>query len=265
MKKIIAVLVAAFIACTSAAVYAEGSDIAEIFDFDDLFSDDEYALLEKEINTISEEYGIDVVLITTNSLDGFNYGDDYVDSWKEKNCNENVLIFMIYNARDSFSRTYTSLGYGSCYEAVGNYFFDCISQKTNIQKKLSNGEFYAACREYYALASRFLKAAENGHPYSRKHSYFPMSYAVKGAFIAFAVILLGVFVYMEILRSKMKTVRSAVSAREYVKSGSFRLNNENDIFLYSNTVRTKIENDSDNHSSHTSGSSSGGGGGTNRF
>lgn len=266
MKKLLIFLItAAVFICTHAvAAYAETDGSVRIIDNDELFSSDEIAQLQGNIEALSEKYNIDIVLLTTSSLDYFFTADQYVDAWYEANCGENALILMIYNARDSYSRTYTSLGYGSCYYSVGNYFFDCIPNKSGIEKKLSNEKFFEACTEYYKLADRFLAEAEKGTPFGSEHMYFPMKYAVIGSIIALAVIVIGVLIYMEILRHRMKPVKRATQASEYVNDGSFRLEKSYDIYLYSNVVKTKIESSSGS-AARSSGSSGGGGGGTRRF
>lgn len=268
MKKL-TVFIIAVIAAVSFAVpsFAAGEPRAEVIDESQLFSEAEYDSLDEKAARISNEYSIDVAVITTDDLDEYGSSADFVDAWKSQNCGEDALILMIYNGRVPGDRNYTSLGYGKCYYAVGNYFFDCIPDKSNIEDKLSDEQFYDACDEYLSLADHFLKAAQKGKPFSESHSYLPMSYAVIMSVIAFLVILLGVFIYMMILRSKMKTARYATEAGNYVCPGSLFFRQNNDVFLYSNIVKTKIEtqNSGSSGGGGSSGSSGGGGGGTRSF
>lgn len=270
MKRLFILLSAVIIALIPMSVSAqeEYSDLlAVVSDEDNLFTEDERISLEENIRTVSETHCIDFAIVTVNDFGEYTTEFDFVDAWKEANCGEDALILMIYNARDVDTRTFTSLGYGYCYTAVGEYFFNCVLDDSNVKDKLSDGKFYDACIEYSALANRFLNQAEKGSPFSDDHIYFPMKYAVIGSVIVFLVTLLGVFIYMQILRSKMKTARFATQARDYLVPGSFALAQSSDIFLYSNVVKTKIE--TENHSSGGGGgggsSSGGGGGGTSRF
>ena len=58
---------------------------------------------------------------------------------------------------------------------------------------------------------------------------------------AFACLIIGIAIAAAIMlvkRSKLKSVRHERTACNYVRSGSFRLISQKDIFLYANTIRT---------------------------
>ena len=166
MKKLFCFLTALIAAvCLLSAGLTAGAydDTADaVIDEDDLFSSGEEARLSEKISRLSEQYGLDLVILTVNDLGSAYSADDFVDAWRASYRGEDVLILMIYNARNRDTRTYTSLGYGLGYQATGNYFFDCIPDKTHIEKKLSADRFYDACDEYLSLAGRFLKENARG-------------------------------------------------------------------------------------------------------
>ena len=60
-----------------------------------------------------------------------------------------------------------------------------------------------------------------------------MEYII-GSLIAGIVIA---FIVVGIMKAQLKTVRKQRNAANYVVSGSFRLTNQMDIFLYRNVVR----------------------------
>lgn len=272
MKKLFCFLTALIAAvCLLSAGLTTGAydDTADaVIDEDDLFSSGEEARLSEKISRLSGQYGLDLVILTVNDLGSAYSADDFVDAWRESYRGEDVLILMIYNARNRDTRTYTSLGYGLGYQATGNYFFDCIPDKTHIEKKLSADRFYDACDEYLSLAGRFLKENARGKPFSYSHKYYSMQNMLLASAVVLAVVLIGVFCYMQLLKGRMKTARHATQARTYVKPDSFALTNSRDIFLYSHTSRIRIQSQSSGSpggSGRSVGSSGGGGGGTRRF
>ena len=54
----------------------------------------------------------------------------------------------------------------------------------------------------------------------------------------------SILMVMAMLKSQMKTVRRKAAAGDYVEAGSFQLSRRQDIYLYTTTVRRKIESNS---------------------
>lgn len=77
------------------------------------------------------------------------------------------------------------------------------------------------------------------------------------------VISLGISILIAVIivfsmKAKLKSVDKKFAAKEYLKYGSFQLSKSNDVFLYQNVTKTRIQ------SSSSGGRSGGGGGGGGR-
>lgn len=62
---------------------------------------------------------------------------------------------------------------------------------------------------------------------------------VKVAAIAFVVALIIAFIATSALRSELKSVQTATEANIYVKDGSFKLTNEQDIYVCRKVEKTE--------------------------
>ena len=67
-----------------------------------------------------------------------------------------------------------------------------------------------------------------------------MMWTLPAAAVCFAVALVIAAVIMLAVRSKLKSVRSSRSACNYERSGSFRLTNQKDAFLFQNITKIPI-------------------------
>ena len=97
---------------------------------------------------------------------------------------------------------------------------------------------------------------------SRLGAHQPMNRANRMLPIFLLVgLLIGVMVALA-FKSQMKTVRRKSGAMSYVRDGSFHLSRQQDIYLYTTTVRRRIEMDSGRGSGGGSHGSFTGGSGT---
>lgn len=114
--------------------------------------------------------------------------------------------------------------------------------------------------KYADLAEEFLQEAAEERPYDTNHKYqHKMSAAGKFAIAAGAGLITTVIV-MLVLLGQLRTVRAKGGAKDYVRSGSFRVTEAKDIFLYRTVSRQKIEHESaSSGGGSTTRSSSGGG------
>ena len=89
MKKIITIIAAIALALSmTVSAYAAGNTLliapgtSRVNDYADILSDDEEQALLDKVNALSEELEFDIVILTTNSLDGKTaeqYADDFYD------------------------------------------------------------------------------------------------------------------------------------------------------------------------------------------
>ena len=240
------------------------SELSRVVDMADLLNDSEEAALLSKLNEISIRQQVDVVVVTTNTLDGkiaMDYADDFYDynGYGFGETHDGILLLVSMEDRDWWIST---TGYGIT--AVTDAGIEYISEK--FLPDLSDGNYADAFATYAELCDSFITQAKTGEPYD-------VNNMPKEPFNTFmsCIIALGVgFVVARIatgsMKNKLKTVRSQPAAEEYVKKGSMVVTDSSDLFLYSHVDRRAKPKDNDSgggsstHSS-SSGTSHGGGGG----
>lgn len=245
-KRILAMIfVLALCFCTvipAFAVDADGfvSEYERVQDMAKLLSESEREALIKTLDELSERQKMDVIVVTTNTLDGkkpMEYADDIYD--------------------------YCKYGYGI------TAFTDAGIQYIGEQMvdDLGDGNYAAAFNTFAELSDDFITKSREGEPYDKSNlPKGPLS-------IVWIVIsiLVGIGLAMFIvgrMKAQLKTVRFQAAAGDYMKSGSLNITESKDTFLYNTVTRTAKPKNTDSGSSggsstHTSssGETHGGGGG----
>ncbi|MCR5635971.1 MAG: TPM domain-containing protein [Clostridiales bacterium] len=234
-----------------------------------LLDDGEEILLKEKLDEISGHHKIDVVVVTTNTLEGKSaeaYADDYFDykGYGLGGDRSGVLLLISMEDRDWWIST---RGYGIT--AFTDYGIQEIGEE--IKPYLSDGDYFDAFVRYAELCDDFIIQAVTGNAYDINN---PPETAKRGPsaktiVIAVLACLGGGFLFagipVGIMKGKLKSVRMNPDAKNYVRDGSFVLTNQRDMFLYRTVTRTaKPKNSSSGGSSthhSSSGASHGGGGG----
>lgn len=268
MKKKISVFLFIVVLCLSTAIPAfatESNGFADeyyrVVDMADLLTDSEETALIKKLNEISLRRNMDVVVATTNDLEGCSV-TEYADVLYEQcqfgygDSNDGLLLLISMEDRDWYIST---CGYGIT--AFTDAGIEYIGKQ--IKSNLSDGNYAAAFSEYAELCDDFITQARTGEPYdSGNLPREPLS------LIWIPIALVIGFVIAKIIvgnmKSKLKTVRKQAAANSYIKSGSMNITDSRDLFLYHTVTRTeRPKNNSSGSSTHTSssGTTHGGGGG----
>lgn len=233
MKKWLCVCLAAMVmAALTTTAFAVKSAVV---DNADLLSSAEQTMLENQLQQVSEEHDIDVVVLTVDSLDGKSamaYADDYYDY--NGYGDDGVLLLVCMQSRQWWISTS-----GKCISKLDADAFedDLVS---DLQAEAYYDAFSGFAKECDAQMSVSLGAV--------------LVCVLIGAGIALVVVL--------VMKSKMKTVRSQSGADNYVANGSLKLTHQSDIFLYQTvTRRAKPQNSGGGSHIGSSGRSHGGGGG----
>lgn len=290
MKKKLAALFLAVILLLAVPVHADEAR-PRVIDEAGLFTYEEAQALQARADSLAQTYQIDVVILTIDSLDGKSreaYADDYFDynGYGIGEDNSGVLFLLAMETREWHMSTC-----GDAIYALTDYGIECVFSE--ISGYLADGDYYDAFSRYLDVLPTYFEAFQNGKPidgfsggYTGPGDYSPgtredvvhyerprnaggyfkiitISLAI-GAAVA-ALVLFG-------LRSQMNTAKPQADSSQYLKGGSFHLNTQRDIFLYSHVTRTRRSESSGgggggshgggssvHHSS--SGSSHGGGGG----
>ncbi len=266
MKKrfMAALLIAILCLSFGMVVCATEGKSPRLVDFADILTESEEEGLLTILDEISERQQFDIVVVTTNTLDGkspMTYADDYYDEndygfGAEK---DGVLLLVSMEDRDWWIST---AGYGiTVFTDTGITY---LSEQ--FLPQLGDGNYEEAFTRFAYLCDEFITQAQTGESYDSStlpKAPFSVGYHLSRALLIgllIAVIVTATMCY------NMKSVRFQPAASAYIKSGSMNVTEKRDLFLYSHvdrTVRQKSSSSGGGSSTHTSssGKSHGGGGG----
>ncbi len=248
---------------------------ANVVDNAGLLSDSERATLEAEAQRIAQEYNVDVVIVTTESLNGKaseNYADDFYDNngYGIGEDFSGILLLLSMEYRDwAISTT------GEAIYAVTDYGVqDLFSQ---ISGYLSQDQYFIAFSVYLDALETYLKAYRNGapidgfqHEYTGPGTFIPdtqdeivyyeplrdFSWYIQKIGISLVIGIVIAGIVLLILRGQMNTARAQRGADSYMLKDTYQVNVQRDIFLYSQLQKVrKSENSSGGGSSVHAGSS----------
>ena len=231
-----------------------------LIDMGDILSDSEEAELLAALDEVSLRQNMDVTIITVESLEGDEIAalaDDIYDmcSFGYGADRDGILLLV---SRDDRQWHISTCGYGI------TAFTDAGIQYIGRQMKsdLASENYAAAFRIFIDQCDQFISQARTGMPFDKSSlpkEKMPSAWALI-SLGGGAAVGLGVFAA---LRGKMKSVRYAPAANNYVRDGSMNITQSNDVFLY-RTVNKTARTKSSGSSTHTysSGTTHGGGGGS---
>lgn len=233
---------------------------AQIIDSADLLSDQEMIELESRADSLMDKYGMDVVILTVDSLNGQspqNKADNFYD---ENGYGDNGVLFLLaMDEREWYISTcgdgiYALTDYGI--QQVGNAMLPC----------LSDGDYYGAFEVFLEELPLYFDALAKGDPIDGHADYNGDYYhgdqeeivyyedvdSGPSVFLSLIVGLAVGGITVLIMRSSMNTRRLQRSAGDYLKQGTYKLNKHTDLFLYSRVSKVRKQQNT----------SSGGGGGS---
>lgn len=238
-------------------VYAAGTDTPKIVDNADLLSESEEATLSGVAEQIAAAYSMDVVIVTVDSLGGKSaeaYADDYFDynGYGIGSQRSGILLLLSMEYRDWAMSTS-----GECIRIFSDRDLDDIFDR--IAGDLSYENYYSAFSRYLKLLDSHFDAYQNGRTVG-------FGDIIKRLFIALVIGAIAGGITLAVMRSNMNTARRQSGAANYIVKNSFHLFKQQDLYLYSNTTRTrKQESSSSGGSSHRSSSGRSHGGRSGKF
>ena len=256
MKKLIIMLLALLITL-SFTVPAFAEAMPRLADQADLLTDAQEASLLSKLDSISNGQGMDVVVVTADTLDGKSpmaYADDFYDY--NGYAEDGILLLVSMEDSDWWIST---AGYGitaftdAGIEYLGNRFVP----------SLSDGDYAGAFEIFADHCDEFITQAKTGDPYDTHNlPKEPFDFLLNLA-VSFVIGLVIAAIATAVMKGKLKSVRAQAGASGYVKTGSMNVTHRQDLFLYRDVNRTAKPKDSSGSSTHTSssGRSHGGGGG----
>jgi len=256
MKRKLILLVTVLLFIVS-CVFNVSASSPRLIDEADLLSSSEFSDLEAKLNEISTRYGMDVVILTTESTDNstpMEYADDYYDY--NGYAKDGLLLLVSMEDSDWWISTagyaitaFTDAGI----EYIGEQFVPY----------LSDGDYYEGFDTFASLCDSFISKAESGDPYDTHNlPKEPFSFVINLG-ISLVLGLVAAFIVTTIMKSKLKTVVSKAKADDYLNPGSLEITYSRDFHLYTHLSRTERPQDKGGSSTHTSssGRTHGGGGG----
>lgn len=225
------------------------SSLSRLSDGAGLLSAEEADQLEALLDKYSKELEFDIVVVTTNDLQGKSpraYADDYYDynGYGQGRDRDGVLFLRYINgtAREVWIST---SGEG----------IDALSD-SDIQSIFDDMQPYIVSDPYRA----FEAYAQDVYDEVEDNRAYDVTWIFMGVIIGLATGL----IVTGIMRSKLKSVRAQPYAGNYIKDGSMNITVARDIYLYRTISRTAKPKESSGGGSSTHKSSSGsthGGGG----
>lgn len=264
-----------FILSITLPVCAESGDgfnspYARLQDDAALLSSDEYNEVLSRLDELCERQSFDVVIHTTEDMDGYSsvvaYADDYYDynGYGYGEDRDGIILVVAMNTRDLYIST---CGFGIT--AFTDYGIDTLLD--DVKGYFSDGDYYGGFCSFISEADEYITSAKNGSPYdindgdyyysSERSGFFNFTWLMASLIMGLvcALIIVGT------MKAQLKTVRPALAAGSYVRKDSIKVKSDRDIYLYRNVSRTEIVRESSSGGSSTHVSSSGtthGGGGT---
>ncbi len=211
-----------------------------------LLTDEENRNLRNTLDEISERIQFDVIIVTTNSLEGYSateYADDFYDryGYGMGEGDDGILLLIALDERDWAITTY---GFGITAFTDGG--LDYMISK--FKGKLSGGDFEGAFSNFAELCEELVIQAKTGSPYDSGtqsgKSTQPLPGKSPSPYWPVYSILIGVVIatiIMSIMRGQLKSVRMQTAAGDYVKGNSLDIAVSRDLFLYSTVSKVKIE------------------------
>lgn len=209
--------------------------------------------LETYLDEISETYQCDVAIVTQDTIDGENardYADDFYDynGYGYGEGDDGILLLMAMEEREWYITTYN---YGKA--VFTDRRLDDIADK--MVPYMSDGDYDNAFAVFAEMSAETLADAETEGIEREREGESGTSdfgFNLVAGLIA-GLVIAGIST--GIMRSKMKSVRSARGAAGYVKPGSLEITADRDLYLYKTVTRTAKPKDNDSGgSSHTSSS-----------
>lgn len=257
MTKRISALFCVLLLCVLAVLPVAAAP-ARLADNASLLTEEERETVAALLDTVSARCGADIVVVTTDSLDGKtprDFADDFFDqngfgTGEERS---GVLLMVCMSTRDwyiSTSGTGMTAVTAAGREYIAKQFLGDLS-----------GGFYADAFTTFANeCDDLFERAAQGDPYDSAGTSddYDDDFVFDGKAVAINLLIALVIAFVIALivtgamRAKLKTVRRQAAADSYVKPGSLNITESSDLFLYSHLDRRERPKDDDHGGPHIS-------------
>ena len=252
-KKLITLLLCLlFVSVLLQPVAASGLPL--VVDEAGLLTQEEIDDLSQYAQSLGSAYGMDIVIVTVNSLNGLsaaNYADSFYDlnGYGVGPDYDGILLLLAMESREWYISTCGAARYAVPDREINNLFGSMSSY-------LSGGDYYRAFLAYLTRVGEYLDAYENGGS-----SDTAPGFGAKQIFISLGIGLAVGGVTLIVMRSMMNTKRPQRAAADYLDRDTYQLKVQRDMFLYSRVSKVPRPKNNSSGSSGGGGRSHGGGGG----
>ena len=218
-------------------------------------SEADRAKLEQDAQRLSDDFGMDIVILINYDPGAKTpeaYADDYFDymGYGKNSTKDGILFLRCMESRDWHIST---CGHGI--DVFNDNTIDYIVGE--MTDDLRNDRLYPAFSTFLSLTQDCLRAdAENqpipGTDYGKKPN---IAFRVSGILIAIVGGFLIALIPMSKLKREVYNVSFRSGAADYTKPNSLNLRTKQDIFLYTNTSRVRIEHNDTSRTGSRGGSS----------
>ncbi|MBR6595622.1 MAG: TPM domain-containing protein [Oscillospiraceae bacterium] len=254
-RKVISLL--AILTALTAFILPVSAAGSRLVDDAGLLSGTECAAIERQLDELSAQYGLDIVIVTTDSTGSrtpMEYADDFFDY--NGYASDGVLLLVSMEEGDWWIST---TGYGIT--AFTDAGIEYIGKK--VVPYLSDGEYAQAFNAFAELCDQFLSQAKTGDPFDTHNLPKEPFKPVRNVIIALVIGLAVAFFATGSMKKKLKSVAQKDQANDYVTPGSLQISQSRDFHLYTHLDRREKAQSGSGSSTHTSssGTTHGGGGG----
>lgn len=142
------------------------AESSRIFDHADLFSQEEITELDEEANVLSNNYNMDIVIVTTNDASGKTsreYADDYYDDneFSIGDDQSGILFLMDMDNREVYIST---TGQGIRY--LTDQRIESVLESV-IDSGMGDGDYYSAARGFLNATEEYLESGIPSDQYSQ--------------------------------------------------------------------------------------------------
>ena len=225
MKKRISVFLTVILLCLACAFPVWAETESRLADQAGLLDTDQKESLCNTLDEISEREQVDVIIVTTNSLEGKTaqaYADDYfIDHGYGQGEDGDGILFLV----DMGDRNWAIATHGYAIEAFTDAGQEYIMEQ--VKPYLSDGDYNEAFQMFAMECDDFIMQADEAEPYDVGN--LPKESFDVGAnlLIALAVGLVAGVLITGNMRRKLKTVRKQDQAASYVRQGSMKVTRSN--------------------------------------
>ncbi len=251
MKKITSFLITLLIVFSVSphAFCEETPHPKRVCDNANLLQDDQKAVLEENLDTLSSSLSFDIVVVTSDSSDGktpIEFADDFFDygGYGLNDSHDGVLFFICMDVRECVISV----------SGLGNTVFNYNVQQDILDETapyLSDSDYFSAFEKFASLceseineyrenpeSSKYVPKNDEYYDNYEYNTYEDDEFSIPGTVIISVVIgFIISLITVSIMKSHLRSVRFQPSAENY-SDGQGDLTNAKEVFLYSTVTRS---------------------------